>query len=148
MKGWWESSINVWFPFMYSQKLNCYFQNKIIMFYLPVPTHIYLWEIYIFPGSVCLFCFMNMCGPILGIYWSLTDTVECGNWVWGHAISRKGIHKWDFCAVRMALYVKGTWPDSNQANMISFSMWRGDENRRITLQITTDVFFAKYHRLT
>jgi hypothetical protein len=23
MKGLWESNINVWFPFMYSQKLNC-----------------------------------------------------------------------------------------------------------------------------
>jgi hypothetical protein len=23
MKGWWESNINVWFPFMYSQKWNC-----------------------------------------------------------------------------------------------------------------------------
>ncbi len=43
-------------PFMYSQKWNCYFQNRIIMFRLPVPTVIYLWEIYIFPGSFCLFC--------------------------------------------------------------------------------------------
>ncbi len=33
-----------------------YFQNRIIMFCLPNPTLIYLWEIYIFPGSVCLFC--------------------------------------------------------------------------------------------
>ncbi len=29
-----------------------YFQNRIIMFCLPIPTLIYLWEIYIFPGSV------------------------------------------------------------------------------------------------
>jgi hypothetical protein len=55
MKGRWESNIIVWFPLMYSQKWNCYFQNRIIMFCLPVPT-IYLWEIYIFPGLVCLFC--------------------------------------------------------------------------------------------
>ncbi len=26
----WESNINVWFPFMYSKKWNCYFQNRII----------------------------------------------------------------------------------------------------------------------
>ncbi len=43
-------------PIMYSQKWNCSFQNRIIIFCLPVPTLIYLWEIYIFPGSVCLFC--------------------------------------------------------------------------------------------
>ena len=41
-------------------------------------THIqYLWEIYIFPGSVSLFCCREICGPILGIYKSLTDT-----WMW------------------------------------------------------------------
>ncbi len=65
------------FPFMYIQKWNCYFQNRIIMFYLPVPTLIYLWEIYIFTGSVCLLCCRKICGPILGIYKLLTDT-----WMW------------------------------------------------------------------
>ncbi len=49
-EGRWESNINVGFPFMYSQKWNCYFQNRILMFCLPVPTFLYLWEIYIFPG--------------------------------------------------------------------------------------------------
>ncbi len=67
MKGRWESNINVWFPFMYSQKWNCSFQNRIVMFCLPLPTLIYLWEIYIFPGSVCLFCCREICGLILGI---------------------------------------------------------------------------------
>jgi hypothetical protein len=32
---------------------------------------------YMFPGSVCLFCCRKICGPILGIYESLTDT-----WMW------------------------------------------------------------------
>ncbi len=68
MKGYWEFNINVWFPFMYSPKWNCYFQNRSIMFCLPVPTFIYLREIYIFPGSVCLFCCREICVPILGIY--------------------------------------------------------------------------------
>ncbi len=77
MKGRWESNINVWFPFMYSQKWNCYFQNRIIMFCLPVPTLIYLWEIYIFPGLACLFCRREICGLILGIYKWLTVT-----WMW------------------------------------------------------------------
>ncbi len=67
-KGGGESNINAWFPFMYSQKWNCYFQNRIIMFCLPVPSLIYLWEIYIFSGSFCLFCCREICGPILGIY--------------------------------------------------------------------------------
>ncbi len=74
MKGRWESNLNVWFPFMYSQKWNSYFQSRIITFCLPVLTLIYLWEIYIFPGLVCLFCCSEICGPILGIHKSLTDT--------------------------------------------------------------------------
>jgi hypothetical protein len=77
MKGRWESNINIWFPFMHSQKWNLYFQNRTMMFSLPVPTLIYLWEIYIIPGWACLFCCRKICGPILGIYKSLTDA-----WMW------------------------------------------------------------------
>ncbi len=95
MKGRWESNFNVWFPFMYYQKWNCYFQNRIKMFYLPVPLQIYLWKIYIFPGLVCLICCRKIFGPILGIYKSLTD-IWMWNWDWGHAIPRKEIHKWYF----------------------------------------------------
>ncbi len=51
--------------------------NYCIMFCLPVPTLIYLWEIYIFPWSVCLFCCREIWGPILRIYKLLTDT-----WMW------------------------------------------------------------------
>ncbi len=73
-----------------------YFQNRIIMVCLPIPTLIYLWEIYIFLGSVCLFCCSQICGPILGIYKSLPDT-----WMWKlglrpRKIPRKGINKWGF----------------------------------------------------
>ncbi len=83
------------FPFMYSQKWNCYFRNRIIMFCLPVPTTIFLWEIYIFPGSVCLF----WCRKYVDWSWEYlnrSQTHECGNWDWGRAIPQKGIHKWDF----------------------------------------------------
>ncbi len=66
--------------FMHSQKWNCYFQNRIIIFYLPVPRLIYLWDIYVFPGSVCLFCWRKICGLSLGINKSLTDTWM---WKWG-----------------------------------------------------------------
>ncbi len=110
MKGLWESNINVCFPFMYSQKWNCYFQNRIIIFCLPVPTLVYLWEIYIFPGSVCLFC----CRKIKYvdrslIYKSLTDT-----WMWklrlrGRAIPRKGIHKGDFRCSMHVLFMNLYW---------------------------------------
>ncbi len=100
MKGQWESNINVWFSFVYSHKWNCYFQNRIIMFSQPVPTLIYLWEFYIFPGYVCLFCCRKICGPILGII-NRSQTNESGNWDWGRAIPRKGIHKWYFsCSVQ------------------------------------------------
>jgi hypothetical protein len=38
-----------------------------------LPNFHILWAIYIFPRSVCLFCRRKICGPILGIYKSLTD---------------------------------------------------------------------------
>jgi hypothetical protein len=64
---------------------------------LPVPTLIYLWEIYKFQRSVWLFC----CRKILYVdrtreYINRSQTHEGGNWDWGRAIPRNGIHKWDF----------------------------------------------------
>ncbi len=51
MKDQWESNINVWFPFMYSQKWNC------AAFLFPKENYNVLSpKIYIFPGSVFLFC--------------------------------------------------------------------------------------------
>ncbi len=97
-EGRWEFNINVCFPFMYSWKWNCYFQTGIMMtFCLPVPTLMYLWEIHIFPGLVCLF----WCREIQYVdrsweYINRSQTHECGNWGWGRAIPRNGIHKWDF----------------------------------------------------
>ncbi len=87
-KGRGESNMNVWFPFMYSQKWNFYFQNRILMFCLAVPTLIYLWEIYIFPGSVCLFCCREIPGPVLGIYISLSDT-----WMWNLGLMPRNFQK-------------------------------------------------------
>jgi hypothetical protein len=40
-------------------------------------SHISVRDLHIFPGSVCLFCWRKICGPILGIYKSLNDT-----WMW------------------------------------------------------------------
>ncbi len=71
------------------------FPNKIIMFCLPIPTVIYMWEILYFQDR-CLSIFLQpVCGLILQIYKLLTDT-WCENLDWGRAIPRKGIHKWDF----------------------------------------------------
>ena len=71
------------------------------MFCLAVPTLIYLWDIYIFPGSVCLFC----CREIYGRSWEYinrSQTHKCGNWDWGRAIPIKGIHNWEFpCSVSL-----------------------------------------------
>jgi hypothetical protein len=96
MKGRCESNRNVWFPFMYYQNWNYYFQNRIIMFCLPVPTLIYLWEIYLFPGSVCQIC----CRKYVDRSWEYiirSQTHECGkSGLWDRAIPRKGIHTWDF----------------------------------------------------
>ncbi len=62
MKGRWESNINVWFPFMYSQNWNCYFRNRIIMICLPVPTLTYLLDLYISRIGLPI--------PMQGIVWT------------------------------------------------------------------------------
>ncbi len=55
---------------MYSQKWKCSAS-------IPIPTFMYLWAIYVFPGSVRLFGCSKIGRLILGIYKTLTDT-----WVW------------------------------------------------------------------
>jgi len=58
------------------------------------PHFMYLWAIYIFPGSVCLFCCSQIGRLNLRIYKSLTH--KCGNCERGRAVSFLGIHKLDF----------------------------------------------------
>ncbi len=140
MKGRWESSINVWFPFMYSQKWNCYFQNRIINFCLPhslklkcshshmnlrilsstcvpftlttvqVPslalTHTKRITVQFLHSYICerfIYFQDRSANSVAGIYvdrsWECINrskTNECGNWDWGRAIPRKGIHIGDF----------------------------------------------------
>ncbi len=45
-----------------------------------------LWAIYIFPQSIRLFCCRKICGPILGIHKSLSDT-----WGWTEAAQFPGV---------------------------------------------------------
>ncbi len=96
------------------EKWNCYFQNRIIIFCVPVPTLIYLWEILYFQDqSAYSAAGKYICGTILRIYKSLTYTWmwKLPNWDWGRAISRKGIHKWDIPCSVPRLYSTGLyWP--------------------------------------
>ncbi len=61
---------------MYSQKWNC-------AALFPILTFMYLWAIYIFPGSHCLLRWHRMGRPILGIYKS-PQIHKCGNWETEH----------------------------------------------------------------
>ncbi len=59
-----------------------------------------LWAICIFPRLVSLFCWRKYVERSWD-YINRSQTHECGNWGWGRAIPRKGIHKGDFrCSVR------------------------------------------------
>ncbi len=70
---------------------NKYSQKRNIGVSVPISTFIYLWVIYIF----CLFCWRKYVDQSWD-YINRSQTHECGNWGWGRAIPRKGIHKWDF----------------------------------------------------
>ncbi len=96
-----ESNINVWFPFLYSQKWNSYFQNRIIMSVSQF-LHPCICERFIYCISR-----IGLPIPLQENMWKRSweyiirsQTHKCENWDWGQAIPRKGILKWDFrCSV-------------------------------------------------
>ncbi len=78
---------------------NKYSQTGNIGVSVPGSTFMRLWVIYIFPPSVCLFCWRKYVDRSWD-YINCSQTHRCGNWGWGRAIPRRGIHKWDFrCSV-------------------------------------------------
>ncbi len=75
---------------------NKYSQKRSTGVSVPISKFMCLWVIYIFPGSVCLFCWRKFVDRSSWDYINPSQTHECGNWGWGRAIPRKEIHKWDF----------------------------------------------------
>jgi hypothetical protein len=99
-KGQCESKINVWFPFMYSQKWSCaasLFPKQNYNVLSPSSfTHISVRDLYIPMIGLPILLQPNMW--ILGIYKSL-NTHECGNLDWGCAITRKEYINGSFVAL-------------------------------------------------
>ena len=86
---------------------NKYSQKRNYAVTVPIFTFMCLWAINILPPSICLFC----CRKYVDWSWEYTSINrsqihECGNWVWGRAIPRKGIYKWDFRCSVYSPYIK------------------------------------------
>ncbi len=99
MKGWWESNINVWFPFTYifpEMKLLFPKQNYNV---LSPSSYTKISGRFLYISRIGLpFLLQGNIWTDPGNYRSQTH--ECGNWDWGRAIPIKRIHKWDFlCSV-------------------------------------------------
>ncbi len=66
----------VWLTTLYRNPIYVFPEMKLRSLF-PIPTFMYLWAIYIFPGSVCLFGCSKIGRLILGIYKPFTES-----WMW------------------------------------------------------------------
>jgi hypothetical protein len=83
----------------FSQKRNKYSQKWNCAATVSISKFLCLLAIYIFPPSISLF-YSRKYVDRSWEYINRSQTHECGNWDWGRAIPRKGIHKWHFlCSV-------------------------------------------------
>ncbi len=66
---------------------NKYSQKRNIGVSVPISTFMRLWVTYIFPRSVCLFCWRKYVDRSWD-YINRSQTHECGNWGWGYSQKR------------------------------------------------------------
>jgi hypothetical protein len=123
-----------------------YFQNITIMFSLSVPTLTYLREsycIYFQDQSVYFAAAAAVYRPREKI--NRSQTHECGNWDWGHAIPRKGIHKWYF---RCSVGYDWSSKRSRRVNATSGIIYFVTKKKVLTIFICgkpTNIQIKKYH---
>ncbi len=86
----------------YQKLLNKYSQKWNYAASVPAHTFMFLWEMYIFPWSVCLFYCRKIGGPFVGAY-NRSQKHECGNWGWCREISFLGEQNSDFFAGQLAI---------------------------------------------
>jgi hypothetical protein len=112
--------------------------------------HMSVSDFYI-PSIVCLFC----CRKYVDWSWeyiNCTQEYECGNWDWGRAIPRKGIHKWNFVAVHYEQGMLKPWSVFTARKYIP-KLWRkkrGKVQRTLSKSrgtVPTNFFLGSYNNI-
>jgi hypothetical protein len=94
--GRWESSINFWFPFMYSIN-NTVISKTELKSSVSQFLHSYICERFIYFQDRSAYSAARKYVDRSWEYINSSKTHDCGNWDWDRAIPRKGKHKRDFC---------------------------------------------------